>query len=345
MKLARPADDAARRPDSVLALPSATMPLDRATAEAVFAAIFDGQIDDDALATFLTELATRGETVTEVAAAACALRARMLPAEAPAGAIDVCGTGGDGAATLNVSTAVAIVVAACGVPVAKHGNRAATSRSGASDVLAALGIPVDLPLASVDRSLAELGIGFLHAARHHGAMARVAAVRKRLGHRTIFNLLGPLCNPAGVERQLVGVFDPRWVRPLAEVLDALGSRAAMVVHGSDGLDELTVTGPSRVARLAAGSVRAFDIAPTDAGLALHPAATLTGGEPSYNAAALLALLDGAAGAYRDIVLLNAAAALLVARGGDGWQDAAAAAATAIDSGAARTLLARWKDFA
>ena len=326
-------------------LPDAAQPLDRATAEAAFDAIFDGVVDDDDLARVLTTLATRGETDAEVAAAATIMRRRALTIEAPAGAIDVCGTGGDGRHTLNVSTAVAIVVAACGVPVAKHGNRAASSRSGAADVLEALGVPTDLPHGTIERGLGEIGIGFLHAARHHAAMARVAGVRRALGIRTIFNLLGPLANPAGVTRQLVGVFDARWLVPVADVLGALGAEAAMVVHGSDGIDELTVTGPSGFARLAEGRVVEGSVTPADAGLAEHPADALTGGDPAFNAAALTALLAGAPGAYRDIVLLNAAAALMVAGAVDDWRGGAALAAAVIDRSEARALLARWKDYA
>ncbi len=341
-------------------LPNGAEPLAAGAAATAFSAIFDGLVDHDELAAFLTALARRGETAIEVAAAARALRARAHTIEAPAGAIDVCGTGGDGRHTLNISTAVAIVVAACGVPVAKHGNLAASSRSGAADVLEALGIRTDVPHATVERSIAALGIGFLHAPRHHAAMAQVASVRRALGIRTIFNLLGPLANPAGVSRQLVGVFDRRWLTPFAEALRELGSDAAMVVHGSDGLDELTVTGPSRVAELRGGSICEYDITPADAGLGLHPAAALTGGDPAHNAAALTALLGGAPGAYRDIVLLNAAAALIiaddhaandrrVAGGGsaasDSWRLSAARAASAIDSGAARALVQRWKEFA
>jgi len=321
------------------------MPLSRDAAGAAFAAIFDGLVDSTDLTDFLTTLASRGETAVEVAAAARALRERAITIEAPPDAIDVCGTGGDGAATYNVSTAVAIVVAACGVPVAKHGNRAASSRSGASDVLAALGIPLNPPLAVVEHGLATLGIGFLHAARHHPALAKVAAVRQAIGRRTIFNLLGPLGNPARVTRQLVGVYDPGWLQPMAAVLHDLGSSAAMVVHGDDGLDELTVTGPSSVARLAHGTIGVFRIAPADVGLTTYPPAALTGGDPAHNAAALLAVLDGTPGAYRDIVLLNAAAALIVANGGDDWRTAAERATAAIDGGAARALLARWRELA
>lgn len=325
-------------------LPDATRPLTTAAAAAAFDAIMDGAVDDADLAHFLTALAERGETVAEVAAAAAVLRARATTIRAPAGAIDVVGTGGDGRHTLNISTAVAIVVAACGVPVAKHGNRAASSKSGAADVLGALGVPLALEPDAVARCLETLGITFLHAARHHGAMARVAPVRKALGRRTIFNLLGPLANPAGVALQLVGVADARWLRPFAEVLRELGTTRAMIVHGSDGIDELTVTGPSQVVRLENGVITEATITPADAGLALHDAAALTGGEPEHNAAALRALLAGAPGAYRDIVLLNAAGALIVAGRAKGWAEGAALAAQAIDSGAAAALLDRWKAF-
>jgi anthranilate phosphoribosyltransferase len=325
-------------------LPDARLPLDAARARAAFTAIMDGAVPDDVLAAFLVMLADRGETVTEVAAAAAVLRDRATTITAPSGAIDVVGTGGDGKHTLNVSTAVAIVVAACGVPVAKHGNRAASSRSGAADVLAELGVPVGLEADAVARCLDTLGITFLHAARHHSAMARVAGVRKALGRRTIFNLLGPLANPAGVSFQLIGVADPRWLRPFAEVLRELGAKRAMIVHGSDGIDELTVTGPSHIALLDNGRITEATVNPADAGLATHAAAELTGGEPAHNAAALLALLDGAPGAYRDIVLLNAAGALIVAGRATGWAEGAAQAAHAIDSGAARALLDRWKAF-
>ncbi|TFU06642.1 anthranilate phosphoribosyltransferase [Polymorphobacter arshaanensis] len=325
-------------------LPNARAPLDAATARAAFTAIMDGAIPDATLADFLVTLADRGETVTEVAAAAAVLRDRATTITAPAGAIDVVGTGGDGKHTLNVSTAVAIVVAACGVPVAKHGNRAASSRSGAADVLAELGVPVALEAGAVARCLDTLGITFLHAARHHGAMARVAGVRKALGRRTIFNLLGPLANPAGVSFQLIGVADPRWLRPFAEVLRELGTKRAMIVHGSDGIDELTVTGPSQIALLDNGHISEATVTPADAGLETYIAAELTGGEPAQNAAALLALVDGTPGAYRDIVLLNAAGALIVAGRASDWAAGAAQAAHAIDSGAARALLDRWKAF-
>jgi anthranilate phosphoribosyltransferase len=326
------------------ALPDAREPLTAEVAASTFATIIDGGADDEAIAAFLVTLADRGETVTEVAAAARAMRARAATITAPANAIDVCGTGGDGQHTRNISTAVAIVVASCGVPVAKHGNRAASSRSGAADVLAELGVRTDLDTAAAQACLETVGLTFLHAANHHGAMARVAPIRRKIGRRTIFNLLGPLANPAGVTRQLVGVFDARWVRPIAEVLRELGATRAMVVHGSDGIDDLTVGGPSIVAQLAHHSVSDTLVTPADAGLATHPLSDLRGGDPADNAAAQLALLRGAPGAYRDVVLLNAAGALIVAGEAHDWRTAATMSADAIDSGAARDLLERWKAF-
>ena len=334
---------AAARADGAV-LPDAARPLSPEAAASAFAQIVDGGCEDAEIATFLQTMAARGETVAEVAAAARVLRARALTIAAPNGAIDVCGTGGDGKHTRNISTAVAIVVAACGVPVAKHGNRAASSRSGAADVLAALGIDTGMAPERVEACLAQLGIAFLFAARHHGAMARVAPVRRALGTKTIFNLLGPLANPAGVRHQLVGVYDARWVRPLAEVLRELGAERAMVVHGLDGMDELTVTGPSRAALLADGAITEFAVTPGDAGLGVHPPAVLTGGDPAENATALTALLGGEPGAYRDVVLLNAAAALQVAARAPDLGSGAALAAAAIDSGAARALLQRWSAF-
>ena len=325
-------------------LPDAREPLDAATARAAFETIMEGQADDEDLARFLVDLADRGETVDEIAAAAAALRQRALTIEAPEGAIDVCGTGGDGKHSFNVSTAVAIVVAACGVPVAKHGNRAASSRSGTADVLAQLGVDIDAPPESVERSLHEIGIGFLFAAKHHGAMARVASVRRALGVRTIFNLLGPLANPAGVKRQLIGVPASRWVKPIAETLAYLGGEAAMVVHGSDGLDEITVTGPSSIARLRGGLTEMLSVSPADAGLTLQDEGDLIGGDPAHNAGALRSLLAGVPGAYRDIVLINSAAALMVAERASDWHEGANIAAAAIDDGSAKDLLARWAAF-
>jgi anthranilate phosphoribosyltransferase len=323
-------------------LPDPAGPLAPGAAESAFADIFDGRVPDDELARFLVGLADRGETTPEIVAAASALRARMINGIVAPDAIDVCGTGGDGKHSLNVSTAVAITVAACGVHVAKHGNRAASSSSGAADVLTALGVP-ELPPKRLAACLDDVGIAFFHAARHHPAMARVAGVRRALGRRTIFNLLGPLANPAGVTRQLVGVFAPAWTVPMAEALSELGSVRAMVVHGQ-GYDELTVTGPSDFALIAHDRLSTGQIAPAAMGLATHPEAALAGGDPAHNAARLTALLAGETGAYRDIVVLNAAAALTIANEGLSLAAAAARAGEALASGAAADTLARWKAF-
>ncbi|MBV7256525.1 anthranilate phosphoribosyltransferase [Pacificimonas sp. WHA3] len=312
--------------------------------EAAFSAILAGRIEDADIARFLVGLAERGETVSEIVAAAGVLRAHMVRVDAPAHAIDVCGTGGDGMHTRNISTAVAILVAACGVPVAKHGNRAASSQSGAADVLSCLGLSLDLAPDRLEASISEVGIGFLFAARHHPVMARVAPVRKALGRRTIFNLLGPLSNPAGVTRQLVGVFSPEWTRPLAKALLGLGAERAMVVHGHDGLDELTVTGTSVAGRLDHGRIDDVTVSPADAGLSRHDMQALRGGTPQENAAALLRLLDGEIGAYRDITVLNAAAALVVAGISDNLADAAAVAVAALDDGAAKDKFEQWRAF-
>lgn len=320
------------------------MPLGSAEALAAFDAILDADVDDAGIARFLTGLAERGETVDEIVAAASVLRARMQTIAAPPDAIDVCGTGGDGAHTLNISTAVAIVVAACGVPVAKHGNRAASSKSGAADVLGVLGIDLDLASDTVERSLAEIGIGFLFAAKHHPVMARVARVRRALGRRTIFNLLGPLANPAGVTRQLVGVPGPQWMLPITEALKRLGATSAMVVHGSDGLDEITVTGPTHYARLTNGVIETAKVTPEAASLERHAGSALKGGEPADNAAAMRRLFAGETGAYRDIVCLNAAGALMVAGVAAGWSEGVKIAAGALDDGRAQRLLARWSAF-
>ena len=325
-------------------LPGTDTPLGEAEARAAFDAILDADVEDAEIARFLTGLAERGETVDEIVAAARVLRDRMRPVAAPEGAIDVCGTGGDGAHTLNISTAVAIVVASCGVPVAKHGNRAASSKSGAADVLSALGLDLDLASDTVERSLAEIGIGFLFAAKHHPVMARVAGVRRAIGRRTIFNMIGPLANPAGVKRQLVGVPGRQWVLPIAGALERLGADAAMVVHGSDGLDELTVTGPTTCARLTGGHIETGEVSPETADLARHGPQAIRGGTPEENAAALLGLLKGTRGGYRDIVCLNAAGALIVAGKAQDWTTGAALAAAALDDGRARDLLERWKAF-
>jgi anthranilate phosphoribosyltransferase len=287
---------------------------------------------------FLMALRVRGETVDEITGAARVMRAKAVPIEAPPGAIDTCGTGGDGAGTYNISTAAALVAAACGVPVAKHGNRAMSSRSGAADVLAALGVNLDCDMALVKQALWQVNICFLMAPRHHTAMRNVGPTRVELGTRTVFNLLGPLSNPAGARRQLLGVYAPEWVEPLAQVLHRLGSEAAWVVHGSDGLDEITTTGPTKVAELRNGAVRSFDLNPEEAGLFPCLPRDLKGGDAATNAEALRALLNGAAGAYRDIVLLNGAAALLVAGKAADLKAGVAQARHALDSGAARSTL-------
>jgi anthranilate phosphoribosyltransferase len=282
----------------------------------------------------------RGETVDEIAGAAKVMRAKALSVKAPKGAIDTCGTGGDARGTYNISTGAAIVVAACGVPVAKHGNRALSSKSGSADVLAALGVNIDADMSLVEKSLNEVGIGFLMAPRHHAAMRHVGPTRVELGTRTIFNLLGPLSNPAGTTRQLIGVFQRQWTEPMAKVLAQLGSERAWVVHGSDGLDEITTTGTSYVSELKDGKVTSFEVTPEDAGIARADPAQLKGGDPATNAAAIADMLGGTEGPYRDIVLLNAGAALVVAGKADDLKSGAALAANAIASGKARDTLER-----
>ena len=306
--------------------------------EEVFNVIMSGEATPAQVGGLLMALRVRGETVEEITGAARSLRSRALTITAPDGAVDTCGTGGDGAGTYNISTAVAFVVAACGVPVAKHGNRASSSKSGSADVLAALGVKIDADLSLVQASLAQANLGFLMAPRHHQAMRNVSQVRVELGTRTIFNLLGPLANPAGIKRQVVGVFAKHWVKPMAEVLGRLGSDHAWVVHGSDGLDELTITGPSLVAEWKDGVVTTFAIDPTQAGLSLSDGNDLKGGDASHNAQALQALLNGAKGAYRDIVLLNAAAALIVAGKVSDLRSGVGLASLAIDNGDANAVL-------
>jgi anthranilate phosphoribosyltransferase len=319
-------------------LPDPATPLSRESAAQAFADILDGRASEEAIARFLIDLSERGETSIEIAEAARGLRERLIPIEAPAGAIDVCGTGGDGWHTLNVSTAVALVVAACGVPVAKHGNRAASSKAGAADTLEALGLDMERAGASAEATLAELGICFLFAANHHPAMRRITPIRRRIGRRTIFNLMGPLANPARVGRQLIGIARPDYVPVYAEALAQLGAEAALVVSGEEGLDEVSGAGETIVAAIGDVALPAR-IAPDDAALPRHPIAAITGGDPAHNAAALTRLLDGESGAYRDAVLLNAATALALV--GESLPAGAARAAEAIDSGAARDLLARW----
>ncbi|BBU56866.1 anthranilate phosphoribosyltransferase [Mameliella alba] len=280
-------------------------------------------------------LRTRGETVDEYAAAAAVMRAKCNKVAAPTGAMDIVGTGGDGKGTLNISTATAFVVAGAGVPVAKHGNRNLSSKSGAADALGQMGIEVMIPADKVEKALAEVGICFMMAPMHHPAMAHVGPVRTELGTRTIFNILGPLTNPAGVKRQLTGAFTRELIRPMAETLGQLGSERAWLVHGSDGTDELTITGVSWIAALEEnGSIREAELHPEDAGLPVHPFEEIVGGTPEENGRAFRALLDGAQSAYRDAVLLNAAAALTIAGKSADLREGAALARESIDSGAA-----------
>lgn len=330
---------------TVLALlPDTTAPLSRESAAAAFADILDARCSEDEIARFLIGLSERGETSVEIAEAARALRQRLLPITAPAGAIDVCGTGGDGHHTLNVSTAVALVVAACGVPVAKHGNRAASSKAGAADTLEVLGLDMTAAGASAEASLHELGICFLFAANHHPAMKRITPIRQRIGRRTIFNLMGPLANPARVTRQLIGIARPDYAPVYADALTQLGSEAALVVSGEEGLDELSGAGPSVVKSI--GSVQLPPrLTPEDAGLPRHSIEAIRGGDPAHNAVALRRLLRGERGAYRDAVLLNAASALVLADTATKLDTNVARAAEALDSGAAARLLDRWIAFA
>lgn len=314
--------------------------LDQDEAGDAFAVMMEGGATPSQIAGFLMALRVRGETIEEITAGALSMRQRMARISAPEGAIDTCGTGGDAAGTFNISTAAAIVVAGAGVPVAKHGNRSLSSRSGSAEVLKELGVNIDADFALVERAMREAGIGFMMAPRHHGAMRHVAGTRMELGTRTIFNLLGPLANPAGVKRQLMGVFAAQWLEPLANVLGRLGSSFAWVVHGSDGLDELTTTGPTLVAEWDGSRVRSFEVTPEDAGLPRGRPEDLKGGEPAYNAEAIRTLLHGAPGPFRDAVLLSAAGALLVAGRVGNLREGAGLAAEAIDGGAAATALAR-----
>ncbi len=322
---------------------AAERPLTRDEAEAAFGILFDGEATPSQIGGLLMALRTRGETVDEFAAAAAVMRAKCNPVSAPDGAMDIVGTGGDGKGTLNISTATAFVVAGAGVTVAKHGNRNLSSKSGAADALTQMGINVMVGPQVVEKALNEVGIAFMMAPMHHPAMAHVGPSRTELGTRTIFNILGPLTNPAGVKRQLTGAFSREMIRPMAETLGALGSERAWLVHGSDGTDELTITGVSWVAALEGGTVREVELHPEDAGLPIHPFEDILGGSPEANARAFAALLDGAPSAYRDAVLLNAAAALVVAEAAETLRDGVSMAVESIDSGAARdkiTALAR-----
>src|SRR5215472_11855144 len=311
--------------------------LSEAQAEAAFDIIMSGNATPSQIGAFLMALRVRGETVEEIAGAARIMRAKAVAVEAPPGTIDTCGTGGDSSGSFNISTASALVVAGCGVPVAKHGNRALSSESGSADVLKALGVNIDADFAIVRRCLWEIGLGFLMALRHHRATRNVGPARVKLGTRTIFNLLGPLSSPAKAPRQLVGVFAPEWVRPMAEVLGRLGSERAWVVHGS-GLDELTTAGVTTVAALESGNVETFEIVPEDFGLPRARLEDIRGGEPQDNAGAMRDLLGGGGGALRDIVLLNSGAALLIAGRATTVEGGIEIAAKALDSGAARGVL-------
>lgn len=318
---------------------AAERPLTRAEAEAAFDALFEGEATPSQMGGFLMALRTRGETVEEIAAAAHVMRAKCRKVRAPEGAMDIVGTGGDGKGTLNISTAAAFVVAGAGVPVAKHGNRNLSSKSGAADALTQLGINVMIDAEHVERILKTCGIAFMMAPMHHPAIRHVMPTRAELGTRTVFNLLGPLTNPAGVRRQLTGAFSRDWIRPMAETLRALGSERAWLVHGADGTDEISIAGPTWVAALEDGAVREFELHPEEAGLPVHPFEAILGGSPEHNAAALRALLAGEKGAYRDAVIFNAAAALVVAGRAATLREGVALAAESIDSGAAGARVA------
>ena len=314
--------------------------LTRDEAANAFDRMMSGEATPSQMGAMLMGLRVRGETVDEITGAVSAMRAKMLRVTAPADAVDIVGTGGDGSGSVNVSTCASFIVAGAGVPVAKHGNRALSSKSGAADVLAALGVKIDLTPDQVARCVKETGIGFMFAPAHHPAMKNVGPTRVELATRTIFNLLGPLSNPAGVTRQMVGVFSRQWVQPLAQVLKNLGADSIWVVHGSDGLDEITLTGPTFVAALEGGNIRTFEITPDDAGLPRASGDALKGGDADANAVALKGVLDGKPSAYRDVALLNAAAALIVAGRAKDLKEGVAIGAKALDSGAAAERLKR-----
>jgi anthranilate phosphoribosyltransferase len=314
--------------------------LSRAEAEEAFGILMSGEATPVQIGAFLTGLRLRGETIDEIAGAVATMRARMTPVEAPPGAIDVVGTGGDASGSYNISTASAFVVAGAGVPVAKHGNRALSSKSGAADTLTALGVKIDIAPELISRCIREAGIGFMFAPAHHSAMRHVGPARAELGFRTVFNLIGPLSNPAGVSRYLLGVFSPDWVEPLANVLLTLGAERAWVVHGHGGLDEISPAGETTVAAIEGGAVRTFTIQPEDAGIRRHPVADIKGGDAAHNADALRGVLAGKPSAYRDTVLLNAGAALVVSGKAATLGEGSALAATVIDTGKAMARLER-----
>ncbi len=315
-------------------------PLSAEDAAAAFNLILEGKVSAVRMAGFLAALRTRGETADEISGAAAALRSHMLKVKAPEGAVDIVGTGGDAKGTYNVSTCAALVVAGAGVPVAKHGNRSVSSKCGAADVLEALGVRLDGGVAMAERALAEAGVTFLFAPAHHSAMKHVAPVRKELGVRTIFNLIGPLSNPAGVKRLVIGAYSEHWLEPMAEVMRRFGAEHVWMVHGAGGLDELSTLGESTVVELKDGKIRRFTVKPEDAGLKTVKLEALVGGGAEENAAALTGVLNGEPGAFRDIVILNAAAALVVAGKAAGLADGAELAARSIGSGKAREALAK-----
>jgi len=314
--------------------------LTRDEAAAAFDRMMSGEATPSQMGGLLMALRVRGETVDEITGAVTTMRAKMLGVKAPPGAVDVVGTGGDASGSYNISTCAAFIVAGAGVPVAKHGNRALSSKSGAADVLQALGVKIDINADDVARCIAEAGIGFMFAPSHHPAMKNVGPTRVELGTRTIFNLLGPLSNPASVKRQMIGTFSKHWVEPMAQVLKNLGSESIWVVHGSDGLDEITTSGPTSVAALENGKVRTFEITPEDAGLKRGKPELLRGGDAETNAKALLDVLKGKPGPFRDIAILNAAAALIVAGKAKDLKEGAALAAKSLDSGEAEGRLDR-----
>lgn len=319
------------------------MSLSFGEAEELFGQMLDGALGDEEITRLLIDMTERGETAEEIAGAAAAMRTRMITVDAPDNAIDVCGTGGDGQHTLNVSTAVAIVVAACGVPVAKHGNRAASSKSGAADTLEALGLNLSRAAATAEATLGDIGICFLFAGAHHPAMGRIMPIRRAIGRRTIFNLLGPLANPARVKRQLVGIARPAYVPIYAEAIARLGTEQTFVVCGDEGLDELSLAGGNELAIVTRENVSMRRVTPDEAGLPSAPIEAIRGGDAAFNAAALSRLLMGETGPYRDAVLFNAAAALMVAGEASGWHEGVEEAAEAIDKGLAKGLLDCWID--
>jgi anthranilate phosphoribosyltransferase len=323
---------------SIIAKVATGATLTRDESASAFDSMMSGEATPSQMGGLLMALRVRGETVEEITGAVSAMRAKMLKVKAPPDAIDVVGTGGDGSGSVNVSTCASFIVAGAGVPIAKHGNRALSSRSGSADVLSALGVKIDIPPDHVGRCVAEAGIGFMFAPAHHPAMKNVGPTRVELATRTIFNLLGPLSNPAGVRRQMVGVFSKQWVLPLAQVLKNLGSESIWVVHGSDGLDEITLTGPTFVAALEKGNIRSFEVTPEQAGLKCVAGQTLKGGDANANAVALQGVLDGMPSPYRDVALLNAAAALIVAGRAQDLKEGVALGVQSIDSGAAASRL-------